>query len=128
MEPGTLLQIICLLHFFNLFIYLWLCWVFVSEQGLSLAAACGLVSEHRLKARELQWLQHAGSATGARRLQGRGSVVVAQGLRGPTACRTMLQHPGAGIEPVSPALAGGSLNHQTTREVPLFSIQDSRWL
>ena len=53
----------------NLFIYLWLCWVFVSVRGLSLVAASGgplfiamrgpltvaasLVAEHRLQTRRL---------------------------------------------------------------------------
>ena len=33
--------------FFNLFIYFWLCWVFVSVQGLSLVAASGDHSSSR---------------------------------------------------------------------------------
>ena len=59
------------LFFFNfyLFIYLWLCWVFVSVRGLSLVVASGgplfiavrrpliiaasLVAEHRLQTRRL---------------------------------------------------------------------------
>ena len=82
-----------------LFIYFWLCWVFVSVRGLSLVAASGghsslrctgpltstasLVAEHRLQTRRL-------SSCGSR----------AQLLRG------MWDPPGPGLEPVSPALAG----------------------
>ena len=104
-----------------LFIYLWMCWVLVSVQGLSPVAASGPlfiavrrpltvaaspVAEHRLQTRRL-------SSCGSR----------AQPLRG------MWDLPGLGHEPVSPALAGGFLttappgkpcrrilNHCTTRE------------
>ena len=87
-----------LLFYFILFIYLWLCWVFVSVRGLSLVAASGghssspcvglslsrpLVAEHRLQTRRL-------SNCGSR----------AQLLRG------MWDLPRPGLEPVSPALAG----------------------
>ena len=84
---------------FYLFIYLWLCWVFVSVHGLSLVAASGghsssrcaglftivasLVAEHRLQTHRL-------SSCGLR----------AQLLRG------MWDLPRPGPEPVSPALAG----------------------
>ena len=82
-----------------LFIYFWLCWVFVSVRGLSLVAASGghsssrcaglfiiaasLVGEHRLQTSRL-------SSCGSR----------AQLLRG------MWDPPRPGLEPVSPALAG----------------------
>ena len=81
-----------------LFIYFWLCWVFVSVRGLSLVAASGghsssrcaglslsrpLVAEHRLQMRRL-------SSCGSR----------AQLLRG------MWDLPRPGLEPMSPALAG----------------------
>ena len=58
-----------ILHYFIYFIYLWLCWVFVSVRGLSLVVASGghsslrcagpliiaasLVAEHRLQTRRL---------------------------------------------------------------------------
>ena len=79
-------------------IYLWLCWVFVSVQGLSLVVASGdhsslqcaglspsrpLLAEHRLQ---------------MRRLSNSGSW--AQLLRG------TWDPPRPGLEPVSPALAG----------------------
>ena len=84
--------------FFYLFIYLWLCWVFVSVRGLSPIAASGdhsssrcaglspprpLAAEHRLQ---------------VRRLSNCGSW--AQLLR------DMWDLPRPGPEPVSPALAG----------------------
>ena len=87
----------CLI-FIYLFIYLWLCWVFISVQGLPLVAASGghsssrcmglslsrpLVAEHRLQMRKL-------SNCGSRD----------QLLRG------MWDLPRPGLEPVSPALAG----------------------
>ena len=84
---------------FFFLIYLWLCWVFVSVQGLSLVVASGghssswcaglsplrasLVAEHRLQTRRL-------SSCGSR----------AQLLCG------MWDLPRPGLEPVSPALAG----------------------
>ena len=61
--------ILVFFFFLNLFIYLWLCWVFVSVRGLSLVAASGghsssrcagltiaasLVAEHRLQMRRLR--------------------------------------------------------------------------
>ena len=89
-------------HFFffliYLFIYFWLCWVFVSVRAFSscgkwgplfiavrgpLTVAASLVAEHRLQSRRL-------SNCGSR----------AQLLRG------MWDLPRPGLEPVSPALAG----------------------
>ena len=87
------------LNFIYLFIYFWLCWVFVSVRGLSLVAASGghsfitvrgplaiaasLVAEHRLQTRRL-------SNCGSR----------ASLLRG------TWDLPRPGLKPVSPALAG----------------------
>ena len=83
---------------FFFYFYFWLCWVFVSVRGLPLVVASGvhsssrcaglsvaapLVAEHRLQTRRL-------SSCGSR----------AQLLRG------MWDPPRAGLEPVSPALAG----------------------
>ena len=85
-----------LILFKNIYTYFWLRWAFISEQGHSLAAACGLltaaplpVTEHRLCLPGLQWLQRANS------------VVVAHGL---FSCTWSL--PGPAIEPMSPALTG----------------------
>ena len=66
----------------GLFIYLWLCWVFVSVRGLSLAAASGGHSSSRCAGLSLSrplllW------STGSRRA---GSVVVAHGPSCSVAC------------------------------------------
>ena len=87
------------LNFIYLFIYLWLCWVFVSVLGLSLVAASGGHSSSRCAG----LLTIAASPVAAHRLQTRrlsncGSR--AQLLRG------MWGLPRPGLEPVSPALAG----------------------
>ena len=61
----------------NLFIYLWLCWVFVAVRGLSLVGERGLLTLHcSVRA------SHCGvfSCCGARALGARASVVVARGL------------------------------------------------
>ena len=54
-----------------LFIYFWLCWVFVAVCGLSLVAASGGYSSLRCAGFSLQWLLLLRSV---------GSVVVARGL------------------------------------------------
>ena len=58
-----------------LFIYFWLCWVFVSVRGLSLVAASGGRSSSRCAGLSLSWPLLLRS-TGSRRA---GSVVVAHG-------------------------------------------------
>ena len=68
--------------FYYLFIYFWLCWVFVSVRGLSLVAASGVHSSSRCTGLSLSrplLLQ----STGSRRT---GSVVVAHGLSCSAAC------------------------------------------
>ena len=68
--------------FFNLSIYFWLCWVFVSVRGLSLVRASGGHSSSRFAGLSLSWpllLQ----STGSRRA---GSAVVAHGPSCSTAC------------------------------------------
>ena len=75
-----------LFYFFKkniyLFIYLWLCWVFVSVRGLSLVAAGGGHSSSRCVGLSLSRPLLLRS-TGSRRA---GSVVVAHGLSCSTAC------------------------------------------
>ena len=86
-------------YFFKLFIYLWLCWVFVSVQGLSPVAASGGHSSSRCAGLSLSQpllLRSTGSRCA-------GSVSCgsrAQSLRG------MWDLPRPGLEPVSPTLAG----------------------
>ena len=68
--------------FINLFIYFWLCWVFVSVRGLSLVAASGGQSSSRCAGLLLSWpllLRSTGSRCA-------GSVVVAHGLSCSAAC------------------------------------------
>ena len=70
------------LFFFNLFIYLWMCWVLVSVQGLSPVAASGAHSSSRCVGLSLSRpLPLRG--TGSRRA---GSAVVAHGPSRSAAC------------------------------------------
>ena len=81
-----------------LFIYLWLCWVFVSVRGLSPVVASGGHSSSQCAGLSLPRPLVAGHRLQTRRLSNCGSR--AQLLRG------MWDLPGPGLEPVSPALAG----------------------
>ena len=109
-----------LFFFFNLFIfiYLWLCWVFVSVRGLSLVVASGchsslrcvgllplrpLVAEHRLQTCRL-------SNCGSR----------AQLLRG------MWDPFRPGLEPVSPALAGRLSTTEPPGKPKLYSWEKKK--
>ena len=67
---------------FCVFIYLWLCWVFVSVRGLSLAAASGGHSSSRCAGLSLSWPLLLRS-TGSRRA---GSVMVPHGPSCSAAC------------------------------------------
>ena len=84
---------------FYLFIYLWLCWVFVSVLGLSLVVASGGHSSSRCAGLSLSQPLSLRS-TGSRRA---GSVIVAHGAQ---LLHGMWDLPRPGLEPVSPALAG----------------------
>ena len=96
-------KVTCPILFFfliNLFIYLCLCWVFVSVRGLSLVAASGGHSSLRCAGLSLSRpLLLRKQRLQTRRLSNCGSR--AQLLRG------MWDLPRPGLEPVSPALAGG---------------------
>ena len=78
--------------FFNKFIYFWLCWVFVSVQGLSPVAASGGHSSSRCAGLSLLRPLPLRS-TGSRRA---GSVVVAHGPSCSAACRIF---PDRGMNP-----------------------------
>ena len=65
-----------LIDFIYLFIYFWLCWVFVAARGLSLVAASGGYSSLRCAGFSLHWLLLLCS----RALGAWASVVVARGL------------------------------------------------
>ena len=68
--------------FIYLFIYLWLCWVFVSVRGLSLVVASGGHSSSWCAGLSSSWPLLLGS-TGSRRA---GSVIVAHGPSCSAAC------------------------------------------
>ena len=78
--------------------YVWLCWVFVSVQGLSLAAASGGHSASRCASLSLSRPPVAEHRLQTRRLSNCGSR--AEPLRGTR------DPPRPGLEPASPALAG----------------------
>ena len=82
----------------SLFFYFWLCWVFVSVQGLSLVAVSGGHSSSRCTGLSVSRPLVAEHKLQTRRLSSCGSW--AQLLRG------MWDPPRPGLEPVSPALAG----------------------
>ena len=72
----------CFFNFMYLFIYLWLCWVFVSVRGLSLGAASGGHSSSRCAGLSLSrplLLRSPGSRCA-------GSVIVAHGPSCSAAC------------------------------------------
>ena len=75
-------RFVSVLFFLNLFIYFWLCWVFISVQGLSLVAASGGHSSLWCVSRSLSRPLLLRS-TGSRHA---GSVVVAHGPCCSTAC------------------------------------------
>ena len=87
-----------LFFIYFLFIYFWLCWVFVSVRGLSLVAASGGHSSSRCAGLSLSWPLVAEHRLQTRRLSNCGSR--AQSLCG------MWDPPRPGLEPVCPALAG----------------------
>ena len=78
----TGLLILFIFFKFYLFIYLWLCWVFVSERGLPPVAASGGHSSSRCAGLSLSRPLLLGS-TGSRRA---GSVIVAHGPSCSVAC------------------------------------------
>ena len=82
LKTRIVLEHLLLLFFIYLFIYFWLCWVFVSGRGLSLVAASGGHSSSRCAGLSLSRpLLLRG--TGSRRT---GSVVVAHGPSCSAAC------------------------------------------
>ena len=82
--------------------YFWLHWVFVAACGLSLVVASGDSSLLRCAGFSLWWLLLLQS-TGSRRVGFSSCGTGAQLLRG------TWDLPGPGLEPMSPALAGGLL-------------------
>ena len=106
---------IYLSYYFCLFIYqFWLCWVFVAVRGLSLVAFSSCHEQGLLFVAVRGLLTAVASLVAEHGLQSaQASVDVARGL---SSCgvraqllRGMWDLPGPGLEPVSPALAGGFL-------------------
>ena len=100
--------------FFNLFIYFWLCWVFVSVQGLSLVVASGGHSSSWCAGLSLSrplLLRSTGSRC-------TGSAVVAHGPSCSAACGIF---PDQGSNPF-PCIGRQILNHCATREALDTSI------
>ena len=97
----------CFCFFLILFIYFWLCWVFVSVQGLSPVAASGGHSSSRCAGLSLSQPLLLRS-TGSRRA---GSVVVAHGPSCSAACGIL---PDQGSNPCPPHWQADSqpLRHQ----------------
>ena len=105
--------------FIYLFIYFWLCWVFVSVRGLSPVAASGDHSSSRCTGLSLSWPLPLQS-TGSRRA---GSVVVAHGPSRSAACGIL---PDQGSNPCPPHWQADSqpLRHQGSPEY-IFKKQNS---
>ena len=102
-------KIVVIFSFLNLFIYFWLCWVFVSVRGLSLVAASGGHSSSQCAGRSLSRPLLLRSR-GSRRA---GSVVVAHGPSCSVACGIF---PDQGSRTRVPCIGRRILNHCTTRE------------
>ena len=115
-------QVFCSLRpILILFIYFWLHWVFVAARWLSLVAESGGYSSLRCAGFSLRWLlllrsmgsRAQASVVVARRLSSCGSWALEHRL---SSCGTQAQLlcsmwdlPGPGLQPMSPALAGGFL-------------------
>ena len=108
---------IFLINLFILFISFWLCWVFVAARRLSLVAASGGHSLLRCAGFSLRWLlllcSTGSTRAGFSSCGARASVVVARGLSSCGAQAFLLcgmwDLLGPGLDPMSPALAGGFL-------------------
>ena len=104
-----------LIFIYYLFIYLWLCWVFVSVRGLSLVAASGGHSSSRCTGFSLSRPLLLRS-TGSRRA---GSVVVAHGPSCSTACG-IFSDQGSNPCPLHWQADSQPLRHQGSPPVLLF--------
>ena len=98
-------------NLFNLFIYVWLCWVFASVRGLSLAAASGDHSSSRCAGLSPSWPLLLRS-TGSRRT---GSAVVAHGPSRSAACG-ILPDQGSNPCPLHQQADSQPLRHQGSPE------------
>ena len=94
-------------NFIYLFIYFWLCWVFVSVQGLSLVVASGGHSSSRCAGLSLSWPLLLRS-TGSRRA---GSVIVAHRPSRSAACG-IFPDQGSNLYPLHCQADAQQLHHQ----------------
>ena len=119
---SSFLGFFCFFNFY-LFIYLWLCWVFVSVRGLSLVAASGDHSSSRCAGLSLSRpLLLRG--TGSRRA---GSVIVAHGPSRYAACGIF---PDQGSNPCPPHWQADSqpLRHQGNPGLQFLSQETACYL
>ena len=110
-------QFTLFIFFLNLFIYLWLCWVFVSGRGLSLVAASGGHSSSWCAGLSLLWPLLLRSTVSKRA----DSAIV---VMGPVARR----HVGSSqtrARTRGPSIGRQILNHCATREAPVHFILTS---
>ena len=117
MKPLTIFLLCSFFFFFNSFIYFWLCWVFVSVLGLSLAVASGGHSSSRCAGLSLSWPLLLWN-TGSRRT---GSVVVVHGPSCSAACG-ILPDQGSNPCPLHWQADAQPLRHQGSPSVP-FKIE-----
>ena len=106
------------------FIYLWLCWVFVSVRGLSLVVASGRHSSSRCAGLSLS-RPHLLRSTGSRRA---GSVTVAHGPSCSAAC-AIFPDQGSNPCPLHWQADSQPLRHQGSPQVLFFcaSSEPHRW-
>ena len=109
----------CFLQFlflkFYLFIYFWLCWVFISVRGLSLVAASGGHSSSRCAGLSLSWpllLRSTGSRCA-------GSVIVAHGPSCSVACG-IVPNQGLNLCPLHWQADSQPLRHQGSPCIKVF--------
>ena len=108
-------------HFIYLFIYFWLCWVFVSVRGLSLVAASGCHSSSWCAGLSLSRPLLLRS-TGSRRA---GSVVAAHGLSRSAACG-ILPDQGPNPCPLHWQADSQPLRHQGSPEKNFFKVKKKK--
>ena len=114
--PITLFFFFFLNNFIYLFIYLWLCWVFVSVRGLSLVVASGGHSSSRCTGLSLSWRLLLRS-TGSRRA---GSAFVAHGPSCSAACG-ILPDQGSNQCPLHWQADSQPLRHQGSPNTSIFN-------
>ena len=118
-QQGWFRFLFVCLFVFNLFIYFWLCWVFVSVHGLSLVAASGGHSSSQCAGLSLSrplllW------STGSRRA---GSAIAAHGPSCSTACG-IFPDQGSNPCPLHWGADSQPLRHQ---ESPWFRFLNKEW-